>query len=64
MEYQTYWLYIQSWALNFMRLKQLKEEYQSFNNIELTNLNNMDLLQRYTKDEFFYKMEEDFYRPA
>ena len=60
MEYQTYWLYIQSWALNFMRLKQLKEEYQSFNNIELTNLNNMDLLQRYTKDEFFYKMEEDF----
>ena len=38
MEYETYWLYIRSWALNFMRLKQLKEKYQSFNNIELTNL--------------------------
>ena len=60
MVYQIFWRYIHKKVFGFMRLRQDEEKYRNYNNIEWMSSKDTDFTRRYTKDDYYYELEEQF----
>ena len=60
MVYQIFWRYIHKRVFGFMRLRLDEEKYRNYNNIEWMNSKDTDFTRKYTKDDYYYELEEQF----
>tara|TARA_R100000781_G_scaffold114888_2_gene87731 strand:+ start:223 stop:690 length:468 start_codon:yes stop_codon:yes gene_type:complete len=55
-----FWRYIHKKVFDFMRLRQPGGRYRNYSNTEWMSSKDTDFTRKYTKDDYYYALEEQF----